>query len=63
MLLHLFGSLLLAMHVPVRQIFFFCAILAVIAALLIIQLGRRTACDSTLIQASQVSGERSAGGI
>ena len=33
----LFGSLLLAMHIPVEQIFFFCAIPAVIAALLIIQ--------------------------
>ena len=33
----LFGSLLLAMHIPVAQIFFFCAIPAVIAALLIIQ--------------------------
>lgn len=33
----LFGSLLLAMHIPVQQIFFFCAIPAVIAALLIIQ--------------------------
>ncbi|MBZ9783098.1 aromatic acid/H+ symport family MFS transporter [Pseudomonas sp. REP124] len=33
----LFGSLLLAMHLPVQQIFFFCAIPAVIAALLIIQ--------------------------
>jgi len=28
---------LLAMHIPVQQIFFFCAIPAVIAALLIIQ--------------------------
>ena len=33
----LFGSMLLAMHIPVEQIFFFCAIPAVIAALLIIQ--------------------------
>ncbi|MNO98081.1 4-hydroxybenzoate transporter PcaK [compost metagenome] len=33
----LFGSLLLAMHLPVEQIFFFCAIPAVLAALLIIQ--------------------------
>lgn len=33
----LFGSMLLAMHIPVQQIFFFCAIPAVIAALLIIQ--------------------------
>ncbi|NWE67543.1 aromatic acid/H+ symport family MFS transporter [Pseudomonas gingeri] len=33
----LFGSLLLAMHIPVQQIFFFCAIPAVIAALLIVQ--------------------------
>jgi AAHS family 4-hydroxybenzoate transporter-like MFS transporter len=33
----LFGSLLLAMHIPVQQIFFFCAIPAVMAALLIIQ--------------------------
>ena len=33
----LFGSMLLAMQVPVQQIFFFCAIPAVIAALLIIQ--------------------------
>jgi AAHS family 4-hydroxybenzoate transporter-like MFS transporter len=33
----LFGSMLLAMHIPVTQIFFFCAIPAVIAALLIIQ--------------------------
>jgi AAHS family 4-hydroxybenzoate transporter-like MFS transporter len=29
--------MLLAMHIPVEQIFFFCAIPAVIAALLIIQ--------------------------
>ena len=29
--------MLLAMHIPVQQIFFFCAIPAVIAALLIIQ--------------------------
>ncbi|PMV76550.1 MFS transporter, partial [Pseudomonas sp. GW123-5D08] len=33
----LFGSMLLAMHIPVEQIFFFCAIPAVVAALLIIQ--------------------------
>lgn len=33
----LFGSMLLAMHIPVQQIFFFCAIPAVVAALLIIQ--------------------------
>ncbi|QLG95434.1 aromatic acid/H+ symport family MFS transporter [Pseudomonas yamanorum] len=33
----LFGSMLLAMHVPVEKIFFLCAIPAVIAALLIIQ--------------------------
>ena len=30
-------ALLLAMHIPVQQIFFFCAIPGVIAALLIIQ--------------------------
>ncbi|MEX5556461.1 aromatic acid/H+ symport family MFS transporter [Pseudomonas rhodesiae] len=33
----LLGSLLLALHMPVQQIFFFCAIPAVMAALLIIQ--------------------------
>lgn len=33
----LFGAMLLAMHIPVPQIFFYCAIPAVIAALLIIQ--------------------------
>jgi len=33
----LLGSLLLAMQVPVQQIFFYCAIPAVMAALLIIQ--------------------------
>ena len=41
----LFGSLLLAMHIPVQQIFFFCAIPAVIAALLIIQV--RSPAEST----------------
>lgn len=45
----LFGSMLLAMQVPVQQIFFFCAIPAVIAALLIIQVrspGATTPKDS-----------------
>ncbi|MBK5550642.1 MFS transporter, partial [Pseudomonas sp. TH03] len=41
----LFGSMLLAMHVPVQQIFFFCAIPAVIAALFIIQV--RSPVDAT----------------
>ncbi|KAF1010124.1 MAG: 4-hydroxybenzoate transporter PcaK [Pseudomonas fluorescens] len=33
----LFGGLLLAMHMPVQQIFFFCAVPAVLGAMLIIQ--------------------------
>lgn len=33
----LLGSMLLAMHIPVQQIFFFCAVPAVLAALLIIR--------------------------
>jgi len=41
----LFGSMLLAMHIPVAQIFFFCAIPAVVAALLIIQV--RSPSEST----------------
>jgi AAHS family 4-hydroxybenzoate transporter-like MFS transporter len=41
----LFGSMLLAMHIPVQQIFFFCAIPAVIAALFIIQV--RSPVDAT----------------
>ncbi|HAA40609.1 MAG TPA: MFS transporter, partial [Pseudomonas sp.] len=39
------GSMLLALHIPVQQIFFFCAIPAVIAALLIIQV-RSPATDA-----------------
>jgi AAHS family 4-hydroxybenzoate transporter-like MFS transporter len=37
--------MLLAMHIPVQQIFFFCAIPALIAALLIIQV--RTPAETT----------------
>jgi AAHS family 4-hydroxybenzoate transporter-like MFS transporter len=48
----LFGSLLLAMHIPVEQIFFFCAIPAVIAALLIIQVRSPTEIRRSSVGAS-----------
>ena len=49
----LFGGMLLAMHIPVQQIFFFCAIPAVVAALLILQV-RSPASSETEVTLQEV---------